>query len=78
MENVEVKKERNFFKRKFTDTWFASAFLAILLLFVGEFLGILIEFIPGIQYPAANQSGRIFWITSTFTSILTQFLWATP
>lgn len=61
MENVEVKKERNFFKRKFTDTWFASAFLAILLLFVGEFLGILIEFIPGIQYTDTVITGIMYF-----------------
>lgn len=47
MEN-EVKKEKKFFKRKFTDTWFATALLTILLLFLGQLLGILLELIPGI------------------------------
>lgn len=47
MEN-EVKKEKKFFKRKFTDTWFATALLTVLLLFLGQLLGILLELIPGI------------------------------
>lgn len=60
MENVEEKEEKEE-KRRFTDTWFASALLAILLLFVGEFLGILIEFIPGIQYTDTVITGIMYF-----------------
>lgn len=57
MENVEEKEE----KRRFTDTWFVSALLAILLMLLGQFLGILIEFIPGIQYTDTVITGIMYF-----------------
>ena len=61
MNTLEEKKENRFFKRRFTDSWFASALLAFLMLLMGQFLGTLIQFIPGIPYTNAVKTGLMYF-----------------